>query len=105
MPPVPATAEVLPIEMDGIFELKVEVVGPNRQKQPTGKPTSGERRTDRLVGEARIPQHVASRSAGRKVRSKQLRRWERELRSHLSLLLNYLIIQCHDLASFDVFST
>jgi hypothetical protein len=71
MPQLPATAEVLPIEMDGIFELKVEVVGPNRQKQPTGKPTSGERRTDRLVGVARIPQRVASRSAGRKVRSKQ----------------------------------
>jgi hypothetical protein len=48
-----------------------ECVGPNRRKQPTGKPTSGERRTDRLVGVARIPQRVASRSAGRKVRSKQ----------------------------------
>jgi hypothetical protein len=28
MPPVPATAEVLPIELDGIFELKVEVLSP-----------------------------------------------------------------------------
>ncbi len=28
MPPVPATAEVLPIELDGISELKVEVLSP-----------------------------------------------------------------------------
>ena len=28
MPPVPATAEVLPIELDGIFELKAEVLSP-----------------------------------------------------------------------------
>ena len=48
-----------------------ECVGPNKQKQPTREPTRGERRTDRQVGVARIPQRVANRSAGREVRSKQ----------------------------------
>jgi hypothetical protein len=46
-------------------------VGPNKQKQPTREPTRGERRTDRRVGVARIPQQVANRSTGREVRSKQ----------------------------------
>jgi hypothetical protein len=48
-----------------------ECVGPNKQKQPTREPTRGERRTDRQVRVARIPQQVANRSTGGEVRSKQ----------------------------------